>query len=252
MSCEAQSFFDKYPHEYDLLTNAAKREQYHRREVEALTETFRPANVLDAGCGTGLTSRLFAQQGVAVVGLDRARKMIGLARDKYAEEGASLSFRYGHFERLPKAIHGRFDLVVCLANAISGLGTQGKLRLAMKNFRFALKPGGALVLQMLNYESMADGELFPVKATRNDNIVYIRYAQRRGRQHLLHVVRLDLTTDPVSFEPFCHETDNFTPQQVVEAAQGVGFVSIRPYRDLYLQKRFIKKSRDFVLVGVRP
>ncbi len=56
------SAFEKYAHEYDLITNAAQREKYHQKEVDALIARFRPRSVLDAGCASGLTAMLFARR----------------------------------------------------------------------------------------------------------------------------------------------------------------------------------------------
>jgi len=49
--------------------------------------------VLDAGCGEGHNTRLLAQQGAKMVGIDIAPRMIELAREE--EERAPLGIRYG-------------------------------------------------------------------------------------------------------------------------------------------------------------
>ncbi|HUV30434.1 MAG TPA: class I SAM-dependent methyltransferase [Acidobacteriota bacterium] len=243
---------DVYAHEYDLMTNAAARESYHAREVAALAEAFKPTSVLDAGCATGLTAMLFARLGVAATGLDRSRKMISLARGKYGASGRSPVFRVGQFESLPGLLHGRFDLVVCLANAISGVGSVANLRKSLRNFCRVLKPGGALVLQMLNYAALKEGEVMPVRATRSDGIIWVRYSIRRGRKLALHAVRLDIDESPPLLEPFYHELDNFTVERVTQAMRSAGFRQLHRYADLLLSKRFTKSARDLVIVTRRP
>jgi len=244
-----KSVFDLYAHEYDLITNASAREAYHAKEVQALIDRFQPTSVLDAGCASGLTSALFARQGIRTVGLDRAAGMITMAREKYSGSDLPLTFRRGDFEKLPRSMDGRFDLVVCLANSISGLTSRRDLQTAFINFRRVLKPGGRLVVQALNYEAIKEGEIFPIKATENDGILYLRYARRRGRTQEIHVVRLDMKKTPFSFEPFCHEFDNFTATEVVRAAEKARYNSIRKYASLYLDRRFGRKARDLVLIA---
>ncbi|MDH4035612.1 MAG: methyltransferase domain-containing protein, partial [candidate division Zixibacteria bacterium] len=156
------SVFEKYAHEYDLITNAVERVNYHQKEVDALITRFAPATVLDAGCANGLTSELLARRGVNTVGLDCSRRMIQAAREKCDSKNLPLSFRVGNFERLPKSMHSEFDLVVCLANSISGVSSVAGVRKTLKNFYAVLKPGGWLVMQMLNYSSMKEGTLFPI------------------------------------------------------------------------------------------
>lgn len=245
------SVFEKYAHEYNILTNARAREKHHREEVRALIDRFHPTAVLDAGCATGLTAGLFAREGVGTVGLDRSRRMITEARKTYGRSGLSLKFMKGSFEQLPKNLDGRFDLVVCLANSIAGVGTIGNLRKSLSGFRRALKPGGTLVLQALNYEAVREGEILPVRATQRGKVGYLRYARRRGSRQELTVIRLDLSTRPFTFEPFVHEFDNFTPAQLKTALGRAGFRHFSRYGDLLLSRPFKRSSRDIVLTAVK-
>ena len=250
--------FDIYAHEYDLITNAAAREQYHSKEIKALIYRFHPNHVLDAGCASGLTSILFARQGIKTVGLDRSRKMLEQAKAKARKikdvEGIELplTFRFGTFENLPQNMNGKFDLIVCLANSVSGVRTKADLHRVMKNFSRVLKPGGVLVIQTLNYASIKEGEFFPIKATSNDGIVWLRYSRRKGSRLEVHVVRLDTTDPAVKFEPFVNEFDNYSVDVVERTVQSARLEKIRKYGDLYLSKRFGKKSRDLVLTAVKP
>ncbi len=246
------SVFEKYAHEYDLITNAAQRESYHAKEVEALISRFKPTKVLDAGCASGLTAMLFARRGVTAVGLDCSKRMIEVARDKFKSEKLPLEFRVGYFERIPRQMRSQFDLVVCLANSISGVASLADVRLALKNFHSVLRPGGRLVLQMLNYSSIKEGELFPIRATENNGIVYERFSERRGRKLCVYVSRLDLNSRPQQFEVFRHEFDNYEVDKISSLVARTGFNNIKRYGDLYLKERFSKSARDLVLVGQRP
>jgi ubiquinone/menaquinone biosynthesis C-methylase UbiE len=245
------SVFEKYAHEYDILTNAKAREKHHREEVRALIDRFHPTSVLDAGCAMGLTAALFAREGVGAVGLDRSRSMIAEARRKYGHSGLSLKLVQGSFERLPRNLDGRFDMVVCLANSITGVGTISNLRKSLSGFRRVLKPGGTLVLQALNYEAVREGEILPVRATQRGKVGYLRYARRRGSRQELTVVRLDFTTQPFTFEPFVHEFDNFTLTQLKAALVRAGFRPVSRYGDLLLWRPFKRSSRDIVLTAVK-
>jgi ubiquinone/menaquinone biosynthesis C-methylase UbiE len=250
-SKKSPSVFEIYAREYDWITDALSREKYHRKEVAALIRRFKPRTVLDAGCATGLTTRLFADAGVAAVGLDRSRQMLDVARSKYGEGAREISFRYGNFERLPKKLHGKFDMVVCLANGISGVETVARLRKSLRGFRSVLTDGGTLVLQMLNYAAVAEGKLMPVRATVHDGIVYERFTERVGKRLSLYVTRLDMREKPPRLEVFRHQFDNFTEDLVNREIQKVGFGHILKYSDLYLIKKFRKSSRDLVITATR-
>ncbi|MEW6412404.1 MAG: class I SAM-dependent methyltransferase [Candidatus Zixiibacteriota bacterium] len=251
MAKKRRSFFDVYPEEYDILTNAKQREGYHRKEVRAIADEFEPKSVMDAGCATGLTSRLFAELGISTVGLDRAKPMLEIARRNGSTNNKLLSYMYGTFEGLPKKLHGKFELVVCLANAIAGVGTMKMLGQSLRNFRDVLSPGGTLLIQMLNYAALREGEIMPVRATENNGIVLERFSERRGKRLYLYVTRVDLKSDNPVVEVFRSEFDNFTPKEVENSLKKVGFTSIRRYNDLYLKKPFSKSSRDLVITARR-
>lgn len=248
---DAQTVFDKYAHEYDWITNAAQREKSHALEVDALISRFQPSRVLDAGCATGLTTKLFAERGVEAVGLDRSKPILKQARLKYGAGKLPLHFRYGQFERLPRSMHRSFDLVVCLANSISGVGSLANLGKSLRGFRDVLKPGGSLVLQMLNYAAVKEGVAMPIKATENSGIVYARYSIRRGKTLSIHVVRVDLNQSPPTTEPFVHEFDNFSPEEMLTVVRTVGLAQPKSYASLEMTERFKKSSRDLVITASR-
>jgi len=246
-----RSFFETYPDEYDALTDAAAREKPHGREIAAIIEKFRPTSVLDAGCATGLTSRLFARQGIRTVGIDRVKPMLDIARSNSLFDKPLLSYNYGHFEKLPKGMTGKFDLVVCLANAIGGVGTMANLKRTLANFYRVLVPGGHLVVQMLNFGAIADGKIMPVRATRRGGIIYQRFSEHRAGHLYLYVSRLDTAAKPPKFEIFRHEMDNFSPLEVTGAMRRAGFKKLERWGDLLLSKRFTRSSRDLVITAPR-
>lgn len=70
---------------------------------------FRPARVLDLGCGEGWLGRALAKEGLAVLGVDASASLVELAR---AEGGEFQCLTYDQLQANPCQF-GRFDLVVC-------------------------------------------------------------------------------------------------------------------------------------------
>jgi ubiquinone/menaquinone biosynthesis C-methylase UbiE len=245
------SVFEKYAHEYDLMTNAAARKKPHAVEVQALIDRFHPTSVLDAGCATGLTTYLFAKAGIPAVGLDRSKPMLEIARQQYSQANLPMAFLHGNFEKLPAKLHNRFDMVVCLANSISGVGSIANLVKALSSFKRCLKPGGKLVVQMLNFAAIQEGQVFPIRATRNGDILYQRFSERVGSIQHIHVIRTDLSQQPPSYEIFRHSYGNFTRLQMVSALRRNGFEKIVSFGKLDLTEKFKASSRDLILISQR-
>jgi ubiquinone/menaquinone biosynthesis C-methylase UbiE len=246
---ESASVFEVYASEYDLITNAAAREKPHGREIDALVAAFKPRTALDAGCAVGLTTRLLAERGVKTVGYDCSGAMLREARRKMAGLNLPLTFRRGYFEKMPGSFLAKFDMVACLANSISGVGSLTNLTKALRNFKRVLRPDGTLVLQMLNYESIDDGVIFPIKCTENNGVVYERFSERRGKDLYIYVTRAEISEVSPRLEIFRHKFGNFSPAAVIKTLRKVGFTQVGKHGNLLLTKPFDRDCRDLILVA---
>jgi 2-polyprenyl-6-hydroxyphenyl methylase/3-demethylubiquinone-9 3-methyltransferase len=98
--------------------------------------------VLDAGCGGGLVARELAAAGAEVVGVDRSRGSLGVARRAV---GGHFRPAQARLERLPFA-DGSFDVVV----AADVLEHVPDLPAAVAELARVLAPGGSFVFDTVN------------------------------------------------------------------------------------------------------
>jgi len=112
----------------------------------------RPPRVLDAGCATGSLLRALAARGWEGIGIEPESAMVELARAKAQEAGLDRArFVLGDMlETEALAGPGPFDLVLCLGNSLPHLRPEGARRF-LSLAAGLLAPGGALVLQLMNY-----------------------------------------------------------------------------------------------------
>jgi SAM-dependent methyltransferase len=99
-----------------------------------------PVRAVDVGCGTGISTRLLAQAGAEVIGLDPNRDMLEQARREPADPDLSITYREGSAEQtgLPdRAV----KLVVC-AQAFHWFD----ISVALAEFHRVLEPAGRLAL----------------------------------------------------------------------------------------------------------
>jgi SAM-dependent methyltransferase len=107
-------------------------------------------SVLDAGCGTGIYTRLLKKGGAArVVGLDVSGDMIHAARE--AEQAQPLGIDYVVGDIAEAGALGPFDIVM-LAYVLHHAGTAEEMRAMCRGLHGALAPGGRLVGTMISYD----------------------------------------------------------------------------------------------------
>lgn len=137
--------------DYRRMVAWPRRRQREWPLLEEALETAPARRVLDLGCGTGEHSRLFAEHGFEVVGVDRSETMIAKARAAGEPEG--VRFVEGDLRRVGDlAVLGRFGAAVCLGNTLPHLTEPEDLDRFAAGLARVLLPGAPLLLQILNYD----------------------------------------------------------------------------------------------------
>ncbi len=104
------------------------------------------SRILDAGCGTGVTSRYLADQHrLSVFGIDTSATLLGAARD----QDSALALARGTLDTLPFA-SASFDGIICECTL-----SQTRPAIVLAEFARVLRPGGQLVLTDLYSRSPA-------------------------------------------------------------------------------------------------
>lgn len=145
----------------------------YQSEVDQLDEIFSQcgpvASVLDFGCGTARHLALLAELGYAVTGVDRSPDMVAQARTRISSVVES--------DLLDLRLDKTFDAVIMMFSVLGYLGTTGELLGALGSARRHLRPGGLLVVDILDgnavlsngpmggFTSMSDGPQTLLRAT---------------------------------------------------------------------------------------
>jgi ubiquinone/menaquinone biosynthesis C-methylase UbiE len=104
--------------------------------------------VLDVGCGTGLYSIRLSESGADVTAVDISLKMIEIARRKAQDRGQYIWYDEADMAKLPYE-NRTFDMVV----SITALEFAADPLLALMEMARVLRPGGKLVVGVLNNDS---------------------------------------------------------------------------------------------------
>ncbi len=119
------------------------------QEVNFLTEKLKlpaGASILDVPCGTGRHSRLLAEKGFNVTGVDLNPACLTIAKK---DPHPLLTLEEGNLQDLSK-FRDKFDCVLNLFTSFGYFSTDEENRKVMDELAGAVRPGGKLVLNLLN------------------------------------------------------------------------------------------------------
>jgi SAM-dependent methyltransferase len=112
------------PGEFDGESYQARLEELVKAGVDVHGEArfvmaYAPESVLDAGCGTGRVALELARLGVYVIGVDRDRSMLAVARrlrDELSEELPAVRIHFVESDLAELDTGGTFDVVLMAGN----------------------------------------------------------------------------------------------------------------------------------------
>jgi SAM-dependent methyltransferase len=159
----SRPFYDEYAWAYDLFTRPPGdarldfiAEAFARRGAGA------GSHLLDAGCGAGAYALGLARRGYSVEGVDLSPGLVAQARSRVeaarADGGQHLnvSFKAGDILDLPA--EARFGGLLCRGVLNDLLDGRSRGR-AFTSFAGALRSGGAVVLDVREWEASARGKI---------------------------------------------------------------------------------------------
>ena len=130
--------------------------------------------IIDAGCGTGSLAIMLARRSARVSGFDSDEKMIGLADEK-RPQALDLKFKVGDLIReLENYGKNRYDVVLCFGNTLVHLESMSMIEQFVKNAYYILKPGGKLLIQIVNYDRILDDNVKELPAIETPDHIFGR------------------------------------------------------------------------------
>ncbi len=119
----------------------------------ALLELQPGARVLDLCCGPGRHSLELARRGYAVTGVDRTVEYVSRARAQAEAEGLSVELVIEDMRRFVRA--EAFDAVLSMFTSFGYFEDPAEDRLVLEHAFASLKPGGAILLELMGREVLA-------------------------------------------------------------------------------------------------
>ena len=144
--------------------------------------------VLDAGCGEGYLSRILAQRGAQVTGIDISPRLVEMARAK--DPDGAITYQVADLSQPLPAYQAHFDLIASYFVLNDVYDYQGFLA----TLSASLKPGGRLVIFMNNPYSLvvrghvtdyfaASGQMFPYRGMTEEGVA-VHFWHRTMEEYL--------------------------------------------------------------------
>lgn len=132
---------------YDLLMNNADYESRFGYIIGLLAENgIGEGILLDMACGTGTLSKMFAQKGFDVVGIDASEEMLSRAQEKKLEESFDALFLCQKMEELD--MFGTVDAAVCTLDSLNHVTEKEKIREIFRRVALFMNDNGLFIFDV--------------------------------------------------------------------------------------------------------
>ena len=216
---------------YDRLTNDVDYEATVEFYMEILhREGLRPRTVVDLACGTGSVTKILAQKGYDVIGVDISEEMLTEAQQKVQDMEHPPRYVCQSLQRLylPRGV----DMAVCALDSLDYITDPADCAEAIRRTYKALNPGGIFIFDVNTPEKLRsmDGQVF----LDEDDDVYCVWRGEFDENTNICSYWMDLFQRhgevwQRSYEEHCEYA--YSSQQLTTYLKEAGFTHIEVYAD---------------------
>jgi SAM-dependent methyltransferase len=187
-------------------------------------------SILDLGCGTGTHAYLLSKKGYSVIGVDRSKKMIKIAKTHEKEQ---TEFFVGNITTIN--LEKQFDVIVSLFHVISYITKNEDLEAFFKNIAKHLKNEGLLIFDCWYGPAvLTDRPATRIKRLEDEKIIVTRIAEP--------VIRPNENSVDVRYEVMIeNKTDNHS-EKICETHPMRYF--FKPEMELFFERYGFELLRD--------
>jgi SAM-dependent methyltransferase len=246
--------FDDIADAYEALIDWPKRLAHEEPFYRRLFERLGVRSVVDVACGTGHHAAMFHSWGLRVEGADLSPAMINRARATFGQP-QGLQWAVRGFDQ-PVEPAEPFDAAVCVGNSLALAPDAATVERAIQQMLAAVRPGGAIVAQILNLWRLADGpsvwqkcKRAPLAGSTSGEAIILKGVHRCGDRGYVELIVTDLSNITMRSESTTFlglETNDLI--QMAEAGGAKRVAVFGGYRDEPYERG---QSVDVVMVAER-
>lgn len=152
-------------------------------------------SLLDLCCGQGRHALALARTGINVTGVDLSEELLLLARQTATQSALKTEFIKADMRRLPEDLNGRFDAVINMFSAFGYLESQDEDQKVLFQVANALKPGGKLMMDLLNREWVIINNEPYVWRNNDDGSTILEHRELDLRNSINHLTFTEIAPD---------------------------------------------------------
>lgn len=247
-----QSRFDDLTYVYEAMIDWPRRLANDELLFRRLFQQIDASRVADVACGTGHHAALFHSWGMQVEAADVSAKMIQRAREHFGEPNG-LNWAVRSFDE-PIPCDTPFDAVTCLGNSLALAGDRTIAKQAVKCMLDATRPGGLVVLHILNVWRLPNGPCQWQKCLRavlpEGESLITKGVQRVGDRAFVHLIVTPLEAP----NEFRNESVPFLALEaddLAEFAQAAGATNLQFFGNQKSKPYDRQSSTDLIVVASR-
>jgi SAM-dependent methyltransferase len=210
-----QDYLDVYA--YQFTDERAKKET----EFAAKALELMPGDrVLDLCCGQGRHAVLLASMGIEVTGLDLSEQYLRLTEDAARAHKVSLATVHADMRDIP--FEGHFDAIVNMFSSFGYLESEAEDAKVLDSIHRALKPGGRVLLDLLNRDWVVDNYIQNDWHREADGTLYLEHRELDLLTSRNHVTFTAISPDGKQREIVGHHIRLYTLREVAGMLEAAG------------------------------
>jgi SAM-dependent methyltransferase len=233
---------------------ASRRQTIIDRHVAWIFTTIlkdKPGRVLDLGCGPGFYTNRLARRGCQCVGIDFSPASMDYARQNQAD----LPIKYIE-ENIIQANYGSgYDLVMLIYGELNAFHPD-HARTIIQKAAGALKPGGCLLLEVSDFESLKQGAVSPTWSSQKQGLFsdrpYLLLSESfwDETQHTLTERYFVMEIETTRITRMAASTQAYTGDEYKALLKNTGLYDVRVYPNMTGEQA--GRFEFFPITGFKP
>ncbi len=145
---------------------------YKPQTFKFLDNHLKRGTICDVACGTGTYALALAEAGYPVAAYDLSEALIDEAKWKTP---ADLPVTFSVMDMREFPLDKAYSGIYCIGNSLVHLQNETEIKNVLERFKASLKPGGDLIIQIVNYDRILDAKIDQLPKLENPPYVMTRH-----------------------------------------------------------------------------